>query len=133
MAYTKAGQKAVDKYIAKAYDQFPIRFKKGERDKYKEHAESKGKSLNALIIELLEADMNGHQSETQSAGADTLEVSATVPKREECENTLEESRYSDYDFKCNICGIDLAIDEFGVKESTFKAKFCPNCGRKIKV
>gem|GEM_PF-837897 len=136
MAYTKAGQKAVDKYIAKAYNQFPIRFKKGERDKYKEHAESKGKSLNALIIELLENDMNGHQSETQSAGADTLEVSAevpTVPEREECENTLEEkSRYSDYDFKCSICGIDLAIDEFGVAESIFKANFCPKCGRRIK-
>lgn len=58
MAYTKSGQKAVDRYIAKNYDQFSIRFKKGQRDKFKEFAESQGKSLNALIIELLEKNMN---------------------------------------------------------------------------
>lgn len=124
-------------YIKEKYDRITMAFKKGSKEKYRKHAESKGKSLNALIIELLEADMNGHQSDTQTAGADTLEVSEAVPtgpEREECENTLEEkSRYSDYDFKCSICGIDLAIDEFGNIESTFKAKFCPNCGRKIKV
>lgn len=57
MAYTKASQKAVDKYISKNYEQFSIRFKKGQRDKYKEYAESQGKSLNALIIELLENEM----------------------------------------------------------------------------
>lgn len=134
MAYTQSGNKAVQKYSAKAYDRLAIRVKKGEADKIKAHAESQGLSLNGYINKLIAEDMNGHQSDTQTAGADTLEVSATVPKREECENTLEEkSRYSDYDFKCSICGIDLAIDEFGVKESTFKAKFCPNCGRKIKV
>ena len=125
MAYTKAGQKAVDKYISKAYDQFSIRFKKGEREKYKEHAESKGKSLNALIIELLEAD--------------TLELSAavpTAPEREECENlqkVIEKyvDKYSDYDFKCSVCNIDIAIDDFG-EDETFKINFCPKCGRKIK-
>ena len=118
------------------FDDIKIRVPKGNREKFKEFAESKGKSLNALIIELIESDMNGSQNETQSAGADTLEVSVavpTAPQVEECENTVkEESGYSDYDFKCNICGIDLAIDEFGVKESKFKAKFCPNCGRRIK-
>lgn len=61
MAYTKASQKAVDKYISKTYDSFTIRFKKGEREKYKLHAESKGKSLNALIIELLEKDKKQEQ------------------------------------------------------------------------
>ena len=134
MAYTKAGQKAVDKYIAKAYDQFPIRFKKGERDKYKEHAESKGKSLNALIIELLENDMNGHQSETQSAGADTLEVSAevpTVPEREECENTLRnEEKESDILFNCSKCRNEYWIDVIDFENQNIN--FCPGCGRRIK-
>lgn len=133
---TKAQTKASNKYNAKAYDRIALQVKKGERDKIRQHAESQGLSLNGYINKLIAEDMNGHQSETQSAGADTLEVSAavpTAPEREECENTLEEkSRYSDYDFKCSICGIDLAIDEFGVKESTFKAKFCPKCGRRIK-
>ena len=131
MAYTKAGQKAVDKYIAKAYDQFPIRFKKGERDKYKEHAESKGKSLNALIIELLEDDMNEHQSETQTAGADTLEVSATVPEREECENTLrDEGTESDILFNCSKCKNKYWIDVIDFENQ--KINFCPGCGRRIK-
>jgi predicted HicB family RNase H-like nuclease len=32
---------------------------KGDREKYKKHAERRGKSLNALVIELLEKDMKG--------------------------------------------------------------------------
>lgn len=64
MAYKASQSKAVTKYIAKAYDQVSLRIPKGTREKYKNHAESKGKSLNALIIELLEADMNVHQSDS---------------------------------------------------------------------
>lgn len=134
MAYTKAGQKAVDKYISKAYDQFSIRFKKGEREKYKEYAESKGKSLNALIIELLETNMNGHQSETQSAGADTLEVSEAVPtasEREECENILPnrlQTVFGDYTHSCSVCKQKIKCDMF----TSGKILFCPCCGRRIK-
>lgn len=58
MAYTKAGSLAVTKYISKAYDQVSLRFPKGERERYKAFAESQGKSLNALVIELLESAMN---------------------------------------------------------------------------
>ena len=57
MAYTKAGNKAVQKYISKSYDQFSVRVPKGDREKYKSHAESKGMSLNALIVKLLEDDI----------------------------------------------------------------------------
>lgn len=64
MAYKHSQSKAVTKYIAKAYDQFSLRIPKGTREKYKAHAESKGKSLNALIVELLEADMNAGQTDT---------------------------------------------------------------------
>lgn len=60
---SKAQQKATTKYIAKNYDQFSIRFKKGQRDTFKEFAESQGKSLNALIIELLEKNMNEVQNQ----------------------------------------------------------------------
>ena len=76
---TEAEKKAVAKYHAK-FDDIKIRVPKGNREKFKEYAESKGKSLNALIIELLENDMNGSQSENQTAGADTLEVSEAVPE-----------------------------------------------------
>lgn len=49
-------RKAVAKYHAKL-DEIKVRVPKGQREIYKSHAERKGKSLNALIIELLEADM----------------------------------------------------------------------------
>ena len=54
---SKAQQKATSKYISKAYDQVSLRMPKGKRDIYKAHAEKKGKSLNALILELLEDDI----------------------------------------------------------------------------
>ena len=58
MAYTKATNKAVQKYISKKYDQIAIRIPKGDREKYKQLAESKGKSLNAFIIQLLNEAIN---------------------------------------------------------------------------
>lgn len=54
---SKAQQKATSKYISKAYDQVSLRIPKGKREVYKAHAERKNKSLNALIIELLDKDM----------------------------------------------------------------------------
>ena len=53
---TEAEKKAVAKYHAKL-DEIKVRVPKGKREVYKSHAERKGKSLNALIIELLEKDM----------------------------------------------------------------------------
>lgn len=58
MAYTEATNKAVQKYISKKYDQIAIRIPKGDREKYKQLAESKGKSLNAFIIQLLNDEIN---------------------------------------------------------------------------
>ena len=43
-------------YIKNNYDQFSLRVPKGNRQKYKELAEEQGKSLNQLIIELLDAE-----------------------------------------------------------------------------
>lgn len=57
MPYKKSQSKAVTKYISKAYDQVSLRMPKGDRERYKKYAENQGKSLNALIIELLERDM----------------------------------------------------------------------------
>lgn len=130
---TEAEKKAVAKYHAK-FDDIKIRVPKGNREKFKEYAQSKGKSLNALIIELLENDMNGHQSETQSAGADTLELSAavpTVPEREECENTLRnEEKESDILFNCSKCRSKYWIDVIDFENQNIN--FCPGCGRRIK-
>ena len=58
MAYKPSQSKAVTKYIAKNYDQVSLRIPKGTIEKYKAYAESQGKSLNALIIELLNERMS---------------------------------------------------------------------------
>ena len=57
--YSESQNKATQKYISKAYDQFSIRGSNGKREIYKAHAEAQGKSLNQLVIELLDKDMEG--------------------------------------------------------------------------
>jgi predicted HicB family RNase H-like nuclease len=57
MPYTEAQKKATAKYMKNNLDDIKVRVPKGKREVYKAHAERKGKSLNALIIELLEKDM----------------------------------------------------------------------------
>lgn len=56
--YTKATNKAVQKYCKTNYDNITVRISKGKREIYKAYAESQGKSLNALIIELLNERMS---------------------------------------------------------------------------
>lgn len=60
MPYTEAQKKATAKYMKNSLDDIKVRVPKGKREIYKAHAERKGKSLNALIIELLEKDMQEH-------------------------------------------------------------------------
>ena len=57
MAYTKATNKAVQKYNAKAYDRLEVRVKKGKAELIKAHAESNGMSLNGYINKLIDDDM----------------------------------------------------------------------------
>lgn len=58
MALTDAQKRAVAKYNEKAYDRIEVKVYKGQKDKIKAHAESKGMSLNAYINDLIERDMN---------------------------------------------------------------------------
>ena len=58
MAYSTSSNKASQKYNAKAYDRLAIRVKKGEADKIKAYAESKGISLNSWINQLIQEAMN---------------------------------------------------------------------------
>lgn len=55
---TDAQIRTRQKYLGR-FDDIKIRVEKGRRDVYKELAESQGKSLNALIIELLEKELKG--------------------------------------------------------------------------
>lgn len=56
----ESSRKAVAKYHAKL-DTISVRVPKGKKDLYKKYAENRGKSLNALIVELLEADIQVHK------------------------------------------------------------------------
>ena len=56
--YKKTQSKSVVKYISNNYDQISVRIPKGSRERYKAFAEKRGTSLNALIVELLEHEMN---------------------------------------------------------------------------
>jgi len=53
---SEARIRANNKYNLKAYDDIKIRVSKGLKEIYKQQAESKGMSLNAYIISLLERD-----------------------------------------------------------------------------
>lgn len=46
-----------NKYVAEKYDRFTATFPKGKKEEYREHAEGKGLSLNGLINELIENDI----------------------------------------------------------------------------
>ena len=50
MPYTPAKGQATIKYQAKALDRLHIAVKKGEKEKYKAHAEAQGESLQAFVI-----------------------------------------------------------------------------------
>lgn len=58
---SKAQQKAVNKYVKQNYDRVNVTMPKGKKDEYKLHAQSKGMSLNAYIIGLIEADIKKEQ------------------------------------------------------------------------
>lgn len=57
MPYSEAQKRATRKYQEKAYDRLELQLKKGNKERYREYAESKGMSLNAYITHLIEQDM----------------------------------------------------------------------------
>lgn len=61
MPTTKAGQKAVNKYIAKAYDRVNLVLKKDTsptKDEVQAAADAEGVSLNAYIVEAISQQLN---------------------------------------------------------------------------
>lgn len=54
---TPAAKLAANDRHNKSKDSYLLRFKKGEKEKIKAHAESLGMSLNAYIVGLIERDM----------------------------------------------------------------------------
>ena len=50
MATTKAGQRAVNKYMKENYDRVNLTMPKGQKEEFKAHAETRGESLNGFIL-----------------------------------------------------------------------------------
>lgn len=65
MAYTKASNKAVQKYSKAHYDSMMIRVTKGDAEKIKAHAQAQGLSLNAYVNKLISDDMKRKPSENE--------------------------------------------------------------------
>lgn len=57
MPVPKANQRAVAKYTKNHYDEIKIRPQKGERERIKQHADSRGESVNAFIIRAINAQI----------------------------------------------------------------------------
>lgn len=57
--YSEAQNRATQKYVKNNYDDIKVRVPKGKREEYKAYAEAQGKSLNHLIIELLDKSIKG--------------------------------------------------------------------------
>ena len=57
MAYDVKSKERTMKYMAESRDKLTLNLPKGDKDRYKAFAETKGISLTALIVELIEAEI----------------------------------------------------------------------------
>ena len=64
---TKPATIAKNKYNAKAYDRIALQVKKGEKDKIKDHAQSKGERLNGFINRAIHESMSRDKTEIQNS------------------------------------------------------------------
>ena len=57
MTVSKAQQKAVNKYVKENYDRINVTMPKGKKEAIKNHAESRGESLNGFISRAIDETM----------------------------------------------------------------------------
>ena len=72
MAYTKAGMRAVDRYVKANYDSFLVRVPKGRKADVEQFAQDKGQSVNGLVNGLLAAEMDMSAEEWKEGGLNTV-------------------------------------------------------------
>ena len=73
MAYTKAGMKAVDKYVRENYARLNIKIPKAQKEAVEAHASSKGQSVNGYVNSLIRADMGLSEEEWKQPLEDAKE------------------------------------------------------------
>ena len=72
-SYSEAQKRASIKYLNEKTDDIRLRVPKGSKDRYKEHAQQQGKSLTALIVDLLEQDIQKANNEAKPEPKDSQE------------------------------------------------------------
>ena len=65
MPVSKAQQRAVAKYMAANYDEIKLRVPKGDKDRIKAHADTRGESVNGFIFRAIRAQMQRDAEETE--------------------------------------------------------------------
>ena len=58
MAYSDAQKEATARYYKKAYDRIEIKVKKGRKQEIAAFAKRRNQSVNQMIVELIEREMN---------------------------------------------------------------------------
>ena len=58
MAYNEKAKERTMRYMKENRDKLTINLPKGDKERYKEYAETKGKSLTGFIVELIEREIN---------------------------------------------------------------------------
>lgn len=58
MAYDEKAKERTMKYMKKKRDKLTLNLPLGDKERYRAFAESKGKSLTGLIVELIEKEMS---------------------------------------------------------------------------
>lgn len=74
MAYSKAGSKAVAKYVKANYARISITIPKTQKQSVEAHARAKGQSVNGLINALLREDMGLSEAEWKNGPAERTET-----------------------------------------------------------
>ena len=74
MAYTKAGSKAVAKYVKANYARISITIPKAQKQAVEAHAKAKGQSVNGLVNALLREDMELSEAEWKSGPMERAET-----------------------------------------------------------
>ena len=61
--YNESTKKATIKYMREKRENLNVNLPIGAKDRYKAHAEKRGKSLTALIVDLLERDIKEYSGD----------------------------------------------------------------------
>lgn len=70
MAYTKAGMRAVDKYVKENYERLNIKVPKGRKAEIEAYARAAGESVNGLVNALLREKLGQSEDEWKRGESD---------------------------------------------------------------